>query len=254
MSIDLSQGAPLSTDPTIRDLIIVYGGWQASWDPLTSGSPLPDDGSGTAVLIQQLQGITPAPFHKILILAMSGSLPSKLGVLKGLNFIIMNFHPQGSLIIYGYSAGGTDALTLCREIDKQISAFGLSSGQLENKATATALKNQGVEDFADVRVDLLITVDAAAGPASGAVNRVVSPCVLSNLNFFQTTASAILSRGGPNQAADNTRTNIDNEDLTGQAVHSTIDEFTNDSVVQAIQGQLGVVAMPSAAPPDTGFG
>jgi len=199
---------------------------------------LGDDGSGTAALINQLKGITPPPFHKILILPLQGSLPSKTGVLKGLNFITMNFHPLGDLIIYGYSAGGTDALTLCREVEKKMSFFGLSSSRLHTQAQAEQLRRRGVEESARVRIDLLITVDAASGPVSGMVNRIVSRCVRMNLNFYQTTASRIGSHGGPNQAEDNTATDIDNEDLTGQTEHATIDESTIDRTIEAIQDQL----------------
>lgn len=256
MSIDLPLNATLSPEAPlpIRDLIIIYGGWQPGVDPLAGGSPLPETGSGTADLVGQIKGITPAPFHQILVLPLQGSLPSRQGVSKALNFITMNFHPQGDLIVYGYSAGGTDALTLCREVEKHISFFGLSSGQLQNRATAKMLEKRRIEDSARVRVDLLITVDVAAGPGSARVDRHVPSCVRSNTNFYQTTESRIFSRGGKNQADDNTSTQIDNRDLTGQAEHATIDEFTNSSALEEIVGKLGVVAMPSTAPPGMGVG
>lgn len=262
MSVDLSLDKPAGAlnplrpgaDQTVNDLIVIFGGWGPGWDPQTGGKPLPDSGSGTSDLVQQLKALSPAPFHRTLMLPMEGSLPSKLGVTKALHFITMNFDPRGDLIIYGYSAGGTDALSLCRQIGANLSAYGLSSGQLQNATTAAALKKRGIEDCVPVRVDLLITVDAAAGPGSARVDRTVPVCVRRNLNYFQTTESRIFSRGGPNAAQDNSASVIENNDLTGTAEHATIDDITIDPVLSAIRGELGIEAVPPVSAPGSALG
>ena len=194
------------------------------------------------------------PFHQTLIVALQGSLPSPLGVAKALSFIKHNFHPQGMLIIYGYSAGGTDAMALCRQVGVQMKAYGMTSGQTATSAQADALTKRKIDEIVDVRVDLLITVDAAAGPASARVNRIIPKCVRRNLNFYQTTESRIFSRGGRNYAEDSTLTQVDNVDLTSSAEHSTIDDESNNQALAAIEACLGIEAVPAVAPAGAAYG
>ncbi|MBV9492096.1 MAG: hypothetical protein JO069_20565 [Verrucomicrobia bacterium] len=65
------------------------------------------------------------------------------------------------------------------------------------------------------RVDLLVTVDAAIGNLSESLDRSVSPCVRTNLNYYQTERKNVeKSRGGPNKATDPEKTIVWNHDLT----------------------------------------
>lgn len=64
-----------------------------------------------------------------------------------------------------YSAGGMNALDLCRRFDKHNSA-GPQQKQL--------------------KVDLLLTVDAAARDLSSTIHRKVGDCVVRNVNYYQT--------------------------------------------------------------------
>jgi hypothetical protein len=261
MSIDFSQAAqtaplgpqsPRGSDQITRDVIVVFGGF-GGLSPGPVATITPGHSTGTAELLLQLKGMAPPPLRKVFILGLEGSLPSKGGVQQGLKFISANFHPRGNIIVYGYSAGGTDALTLCRELEKQMGFFGLSSGTLCDKATADSQAK--IQNFGKVRVDLLVTVDIAAGPGSARIDRVVPACVISNRNYYQTKESSIFSRGGPTSAADPKTTRIDvNQDLTGFAEHATIDEYTNDWAFQAIQQQLGVVAPAPDAPAGAALG
>lgn len=107
---------------------------------------------------------------------------------------------------------------------------------------------------ARVRVDLLITVDAASGPTSGFVNRRVFPSVRQNLNIYQTTpssggesASGPWSHGGPNTAMSPGDTSIENSDRTkdypgapGRAHGRIVDDSANE-VFDTIQRMLGQV-------------
>ncbi|HRD66978.1 MAG TPA: hypothetical protein PKY50_12600 [Candidatus Competibacter sp.] len=64
------------------------------------------------------------------------------------------FDPRGKLVIYGFGAGGFDAIDLCRRIDRFSSWYNFESGQIGGPpSTLDPFR------FAQVRVDLLITVD-----------------------------------------------------------------------------------------------
>jgi len=123
----------------------------------------------------------------------------------------------GKIIIYGYSWGGVLAQHL-----------------------TDRLKVDGIE------VELLITVDAAAGKRSNQVDRTVSDNVVENLNIYQRTPSLIRSHGGENIADDPNKTRVINSDYTGRYIgslgeadyqkveHSTIDEISQPRVNQKI--------------------
>jgi hypothetical protein len=124
----------------------------------------------------------------------------------------------GKVIVYGYSWGGVLAQHL-----------------------TDRLKTDGIE------VELLITIDAAAGPQSSQVDRTVSDNVKENLNIYQTKPSTwpVQSYGGEN-TADNEKTKVTNSNYTGyytgepgqdnyqEVQHSTIDEITQPRVNQKI--------------------
>jgi hypothetical protein len=253
MSIDLinppgsSDSAPDLTVPgPVNDLIVVYGGW----GNVHGGRELrPGTASGTARLLQSIQDLPRTPLHGRLLLGIEGNLADTSAVNKGVTFFRDHFHPNAKLIVYGYSAGGTDAMALCRTVQQELGYYGFSSHRLLNVFAMEDRMSREV--FGWVRVDLLITVDGAAGLASSFLDRTVPACVRHNLNFYQTTASRIGSHGGPNLAVDTGSTIVDNVDLTGQATHGEMNEATNARALQAIRGVLGYEAVPPLWPPGT---
>ena len=115
----------------------------------------------------------------------------------------------GRIVIEGYSFGGILASHLSKRLDKN-----------------------------GVSVELLITIDAAAGPSSAFVDRTVSPNVKENQNFYQTTRSTVLSRGKENKAVNATKTSVVNTDMSKNSNHSSIDDNTLDNIIQMITKKL----------------
>ncbi len=107
--------------------------------------------------------------------------------------------PNGILILYGYSWGGQLLMEFLKYFNKDA-----------------------------ISIDLLITIDAAKGPVSFAVNNDVTPNVKQNLNIYQTKPSSIFSHGSPNEGSDVKNVNLTGEkDAKNEKVeHSNIDEYT----------------------------
>lgn len=228
----------------IYDLVILYGGWggvRHNAEPLSTTG-----GDGTSQLYRSVNDLPLAPgSRQRKILALSGSLSSNAGVEQGITFLRTYFHPASKLIVYGYSAGGTDALELCRQISSTLGYY-----RFNTRTFATVFEmedHMNTEVFGKVLVDLLITVDGASGPASGALSRDVASCVVRNLNFYQPTRS----RGGPNIANVPSGTQVENTEVPG-AAHGGIDEETNPRALQAIRGVLGFEAVPPNVPSNAG--
>jgi len=118
---------------------------------------------------------------------------------------------DGQVIIEGYSYGGVLANHLAKRLKE-----------------------------ADVKVNLLVTVDAAAGPGSPFVDREISSNVEKNVNYYQTKPSSIRSRGDKNRREkDNTTTEIINLDVTKFVDgHGNIDDKLLMNVVNRILNQL----------------
>ena len=137
----------------------------------------------------------------------------------------------GKIIIEGYSMGGVLANHLAKRLEAD-----------------------------KIQVDLLITVDAAAAWETNEVDRKIPSNVKENINIFQTNASSVGSNGAENTAVDPSKTNITNSNYTGQYTgkpgqpdykevnHSTIDEISQDRVVDAIVNKLGGVVLPKITP------
>jgi hypothetical protein len=81
---------------------------------------------------------------------------------------------NSKLVIFGYSAGGWNALDLCRQLEVRPDV-----GQ-------------------NLVVDLLVTVDAAGKGENDKIDRHVARCVAANVNFYQTHRTWAGSVGGPN--------------------------------------------------------
>lgn len=104
---------------------------------------------------------------------------------EAIAFALENLTPMGKLVVLGFSAGGPNVLTFCRELN------GLYYDYTARKFARYPFRNSGPyavsNTIARVRVDLAIMVDAAAGPASGSVllNRVIPNNVRRCLNWYQ---------------------------------------------------------------------
>ncbi len=118
------------------------------------------------------------------------------------------------LIIYGYSWGGDTGVEITE-----------------------TLKELGIE------VDLLITVDAAKGPASGDlgdwVDREIPDNVKEATNYYQNNPSKIRSHGDEAKAKDSKKTNIMNIQVTDSDIsHSNIDERVQPIVTEEIKSKV----------------
>lgn len=117
-----------------------------------------------------------------------------------LEIVKRNFDTKnGLLILYGYSWGGQLLMEFLKFFKKD-----------------------------NINISLLLTVDAAKGPVSFAVNNKITDNVKYNLNIYQTIPSSIGSHGKPNSGNQ-----VKNVNLTGEktvnnedVVHSNIDEYT----------------------------
>ena len=134
------------------------------------------------------------------------------------NYIKNNRTEDGQVLIYGYSYGGV----LANHLSKR-------------------LKKDGI------KVNFLVTIDAAKGPNSDDVDRKVDDNVDENLNIYQTKKSSVGSRGGKNTRKDGSEKGIRNEisvsytDENGKkqtTVHSNIDDATLQRVINEILKKL----------------
>jgi hypothetical protein len=158
--------APVPT----RHILVYFSGVA---DGFGLGGVLLQGAHGKVVLSDMEKFAPPKPTDLLSVIGFGGSLQNSRGVTQALAFIRALHDPRGKLIIYGFSAGGVNALDLCRDL-----------------ANTSTLGN--------VEVHMLVTVDVAAGRATSSVNRTVPPVVRVNRNYFQTMPSLNLSRGDAN--------------------------------------------------------
>jgi hypothetical protein len=168
-----------------RDLLIFYGGWQEP-HVLTRPGAWPMSGRVTSrwemIGGQRMTRNDPKPPHRerssytaynrirtkfeppSMSFDMDPSLSNSDGngaVWQGSAYVLEHMSPGGRLVLYGFSAGGFNALHLARRIGRELP---------------------------DVRVDLLITVDACLQRLSGHLGfdvRAPTPTVRRHVNFYQ---------------------------------------------------------------------
>ena len=150
----------------------------------------------------------------------------------------MHFDPRGKLIVYGNSAGGDCALNLCRSIT-ECKHWYWYRDPMNSGFTPTP---DSSEVIGETCVDLLITADAAAGPASDVIGRDVAPAVTLNQNYYQLTAKweQQFSHGAPNVATDVMATTVINDDWTGRADHFAMGWMTRPLALEAINTCRGI--------------
>ncbi len=134
------------------------------------------------------------------------------------DYVVKNHADQGKVVLFGYSYGGVLATHLEKRLKK-----------------------------ADIKVDLLITVDAAAGRESNVIDRVVSDNTVENLNIYQPNPSSVGSRGGKNTREDGSQRGITNvikvsyTDSSGKKRrmnHSVIFNYSFGQVIRKINDTL----------------
>lgn len=134
------------------------------------------------------------------------------------DYILKNYAEGGRVVVYGYSYGGV----LASHLEKRLK---------ENK----------------IKVNLLVTVDAAAGRQSDQLDREVSDNTDENLNIYQRTPSILGSRGDKNKRSDGSDRKITNRvkvtytDSKGKKQnisHDVIDEESAQDVIQSILNKL----------------
>jgi pimeloyl-ACP methyl ester carboxylesterase len=265
MSVDLPRSTKPLNATVIRDVFVIIGGYGAE-DCSQRTDPLPATPaySGTGDLLERVQGNKiKLPFgHQKKVIGLKGTIIDS-DIDDAFDFIQSNFHPLGKLIVYGHSMGGAAALELCRKIDAEAPFYSEYSGLTTDRVSVERTpKAWGPHFFLPdpamgglnplnmpVRVDLLVTVDAARGPRSGSLDRSIAKCVRTNLNYYQTIPYGFeKSFGGPSAAQDRDQTIVWNHDLTNRKIpdpdpseaahvptHITIDEQTNNTVMLAMQ-------------------
>jgi hypothetical protein len=240
MSVRFGEGhsVPAELFGPIVDTVVAFSGWEAGFILSPGAHELPNrlgTGIAAADLIVRTNE-TPVPGRALYARGLYGVLTSSVidvcppsdsiapfsisaaTLQDAMAFIESTFDPRGKLIIYGNSAGGDCALNLCRAITKCKHSYYWREDPTQSNYLGT-WSNADVQG--DVRVDLLITVDAAAGPTSDLLDRSVPRCVNMNMNNFQTIAKADqqYSRGAPQTADDPSLTYVANQDFSGVADH-----------------------------------
>lgn len=171
----------------------------------------PNDGETDDDIINEISRLTGV--NPIKLTGWTGTNDNGMIEIPSISYVEMH-SPSDKLILYGYSAGGMNALHVCRSI----------------------LYNRKVRDV----VDLLVTVDVANGLNSGRMNRSVPSNVTTNLNVFtyKTTLGGD-SHGGPATSAGG-RTRIMNEERS-DTNHATIRLASKvrclDAIQQVLQGK-----------------
>jgi hypothetical protein len=226
-----------ATGGPIRDLFVIIGGW-AQEDAVSSDAdpslPPTPAYSASGDLLKRVQGteLTLPSGHTKLAKGLKGRMLDT-DVDAAFEFISNNYDPRGKLIVAGHSMGGAAAHRLCRKIDKDgpfwdpyfpgLTTSGVSAVGAPKASGVTILPSPAIGGVSRpnprVRVDLLVTVDAARGNISDSLDRSVGRCVRTNLNYYQTTKKNIeKSCGGPNSALDPKQTIVWNHDLTGRSL------------------------------------
>ncbi|MBI3411990.1 MAG: peptidoglycan-binding protein [Planctomycetes bacterium] len=151
----------------IRHVLIYFSG---VLDDFGTGGLLLQGAHGQVVLTDMENLPPPKQGQLKSTVGFGGSLKTSRGVNQAFTFVQSLNDPRGKLIIYGFSAGGVNALDLCRDLNNRLP---------------------------NVKVNLLVTVDVAAQQQTNTINRSVPANVLLNRNYFQTFPSLNGSRGAP---------------------------------------------------------
>jgi hypothetical protein len=205
---------------SVRHLFVIIGGWaseeafKSSPSPALPPTPVHSSSGDLLRRVNSSELVLQAGEEKRVIGLKGRMLDSDVD--DAFQFIINFFDPRGKLIIHGHSMGGAAVHRLCRKIDAEAPFCDLKLGGFTTAPVSTGVEYEarkpsfpgpfsrpgdpppeavpgppgrpvpwfdpGAKANPKVRVDLLITVDAAIGNVSGSMNRSVARCVRTNLN------------------------------------------------------------------------
>lgn len=201
--------------------VLVFFGSKPGDLTLLAGDPIPRETPFDQVHAEMLKIARPkvdvvSAWHGAVPTSHQGPSNPLLKTDKGVDGAISDIKetkvPLKRVIVYGYSLGGTDALSLSRRL------IGIGA-----------------------KIDLMITVDAAVPLSSGEVDRRVGDSVAKNINFFQTHPHGLTgSRGGRNEG----RRSVVNDDRTAvyekraDAAHLLIHGDTVQEAIAAIRNEF----------------
>ena len=218
-------------DPDGNDVVIAFTG-----GPDGGGKTIkPENAGTTGKILLDAQKAAIAKGVEFNGIVITPGVTSGSAVDNALSFIKENYKEGEKLIIYGYSYGGDFAVELSEKLKEQ-----------------------------NIKVDLLVTIDASDGPmGNSTVNTEIPDNVKQNLNIYQEddsgassasqkstnkpssdgtssgTSDSPGSNGGPNTAANPSKTKVVNGNLTNQLVtHGNIDEKTAKTVSNVISKNL----------------
>jgi RHS repeat-associated protein len=169
-------------------------------------------------IVKELEAWAMKKGKKFKGIPIASTLSDDLSVAQAASFIHDNYQEGDNLIIYGYSWGGDNAMELANFLDKL-----------------------------DINVQLLITVDASIGPASGFygnwtdfVDRNNSKNVIENSNHYQSNGTFPVTSQGNINTTNSSNTRVYNVKYIGKSVnHYNIDVLSKDSILKYIKQKIG---------------
>jgi len=230
----------------IVDLVFIFGGYAGPTGPI---SPLPADRAGITTkesndvgqLARRVRGMRTLPHHRVMVFDYNPTINSPLSYLRTPLIQLSTYLDHlGHLIIYGFSAGGYNALVFSKLIWRD-------NAQLSRSADTFYRTHNQVDSGLQsvIRIDYLITIDPALDSSrTDNIDRGVPPCVRRNLDYYQTTANIVGSRGRPTYAMNSGTTYVRSRnrtaelEVTGESPHGFIDNYTYNTVARKIQESL----------------
>lgn len=198
---------------------VVFGGWGG---PRSGGrEDIPYNVSGAARFAERVKALG------LTVKDWQGALDSAEMMESALTFVREKSNPKGKLIVYGYSAGGANALDLARELERR------------------------KQPSPNLVIDLLITIDAYRSGITHTDRRVPNN-VARSINIFQKYAQfGTGSYGGPSWRESTSGYHDCNQDRSdrkpykelgrgapGGGAHGFIDEDTDEVVFEKVEALI----------------
>lgn len=174
----------------LRDILIFFGGW---FPGATAGHDLTiRDTGGRRSSDEALEDLEhffiPADAN---ILAMDpacdqgGNSLHHAAITRAMQFLLERFDPRGKLVLYGFSAGAFNALRFSERIERHRPHYNFQTRTLGNCGYTPGPTQ---ESMAEVRVDLLLTVDPCLErlPGHESFSTQAPSLVIQHVNWYQT--------------------------------------------------------------------
>jgi hypothetical protein len=212
---------------------VVFGGYAG---PLEAGAENIRQTSGAAIFAEKVRALG------LTVRDWEGSLDDADVIGPAADFVRETFNPVGKLIVYGYSAGGMNALRFSRELNRRLHSF-----------TARGFLDKGANEDSsnDVILDLLITIDAY-NPDARPTDYRVEGNVRQFINIYQRHAQHVTGSMGARVSRDGEggdrdcnqdRTEWDRYKKAGRGTarsgaHAIIDDYTHQTVFEKVEALL----------------